>query len=80
MSNITEKIMHLRMEYAKGQLDEHSVDANPFAEFRLWFEQAMDASGNPNVGASDNGSDGPAPDFADSFFGSIGMKPQAARN
>ncbi len=44
MSKITEKIIHLRMEYAKGQLDENSVDANPFSEFRLWFEQAMDAN------------------------------------
>lgn len=46
------------------------------------FEQSMDASGNPNVGASDdaNGGGDPDADFASSFFGSIGMKQQSARN
>jgi capsid assembly protease len=43
------------------------------------FEESMEASGNPNVGASDdaNGDDGKA-DFATSFFGTIGMKPKSA--
>ncbi len=45
------------------------------------FEAAMDQSGNPQVGASEDGDGGKTEaNFADSFFGSIGMKPQTARN
>lgn len=31
------------MDYAKGQLDESSVDRNPIVQFRNWFEQAVAA-------------------------------------
>lgn len=45
------------------------------------FETAMEQSGNPKVGASNDGDDGKEKaNFADSFFGSIGMKPQTVRN
>ena len=45
------------------------------------FETAMEQSGNPTVGASDDGKGGnEEANFADSFFGSIGMKPQTVRN
>lgn len=45
------------------------------------FETAMEQSGNPTVGASDDGAGGKEEaNFADSFFGSIGMKPQTVRN
>ena len=64
-----------------AELPEEKAEAQkPQGKAKTPFEQEMDASGNPNVGASDNGSDGPTPDFADSFFGSIGMKPKAAHN
>ena len=33
----------LRKEYARGSLDETSVDANPFRQFEAWFKQAQDA-------------------------------------
>ena len=41
MTKITEKISQLRMEYAKGELDEGSVQASPIDEFHLWMEQAI---------------------------------------
>ena len=64
-----------------AELPEEKAEAQkPQGKAKTPFEQEMEASGNPNVGASDNGSDGPTPDFADSFFGSIGMKPKAAHN
>ena len=44
MSKVTEKVKHLRMDYAKAQLDEHSVEADPFTQFRHWFDQAMEAN------------------------------------
>lgn len=44
------------------------------------FEAAMEGTGNPGVGASDDAPAGGAPDFAESFFGSIGMKQKSARN
>lgn len=33
----------LRKDYARGSLDEASVDANPFRQFEAWFRQAQDA-------------------------------------
>ncbi|WOO42420.1 pyridoxamine 5'-phosphate oxidase [Rubellicoccus peritrichatus] len=54
----------LRREYKAAALDEDSVDANPVAQFRLWFEQAcsadlvepnamslstVDSEGRPNI-------------------------------
>lgn len=43
MSQISEKIKQLRMEYAMGALDEGSVHADPYEEFRQWMEQALEA-------------------------------------
>lgn len=43
MSEITEKIQQLRMEYAKGQLDEESVARDPYVQFGQWMAQAMAA-------------------------------------
>lgn len=43
------------------------------------FDSAMDVSGNPGVGTGEGG-DEPKANFADSFFGSIGMKPLTVRN
>lgn len=33
----------LRKDYARGSLDETSVDANPIRQFDAWFKQALDA-------------------------------------
>ena len=33
----------LRKDYARGSLDETSVDANPIRQFEAWFAQAQDA-------------------------------------
>ena len=33
----------LRKDYARGSLDETSVDADPFRQFEAWFKQAQDA-------------------------------------
>lgn len=33
----------LRKDYARGSLDETSVDANPIRQFEAWFKQAQDA-------------------------------------
>jgi pyridoxamine 5'-phosphate oxidase len=41
MSKISDKICHLRQEYAKGALDESSVQSDPIEEFRIWMEQAI---------------------------------------
>lgn len=41
MSKINDKIKDLRMEYAKGELDERSVQSDPIEEFRKWMEQAI---------------------------------------
>ena len=39
-----------RREYQSGQLDERSVAACPFAQFRGWFDEAMtSADGEPNA-------------------------------
>ena len=62
--------------------DEKAEAPKPQGKTMTPFEQAMEATGNPNVGASDNGSGDtdPTASFTDSFFGSIGMKPVPARN
>jgi pyridoxamine 5'-phosphate oxidase len=44
MSKITEKIRQLRTDYARDQLDENGVDRDPFAQFGIWFDQALAAS------------------------------------
>lgn len=39
-----------RREYQVGELDERSVESSPFAQFRIWFEEAMKhAGGEPNA-------------------------------
>lgn len=57
-------IYELREEYKKGELDRANLDANPFAQFGKWFDEALkskldepnamtvataDASGAPNI-------------------------------
>src|ERR1700740_3157289 len=36
-------LAELRIDYARGSLDENSVDTDPIRQFQLWFEQALDA-------------------------------------
>lgn len=44
------QIEALRREYTQGALDETSVLADPIAQFRLWFEQALKSSlAEPNA-------------------------------
>jgi len=31
----------MRREYKQSELDEHSVDANPFVQFEKWFVEAQ---------------------------------------
>ncbi len=39
-----------RKEYQQGELDERSVQACPFSQFRAWFDEAMtQADGEPNA-------------------------------
>ncbi len=37
------KIQDLRSEYARGELDLEHLKPNPFDQFALWFQQALDA-------------------------------------
>ena len=40
----------LRMEYARGALNEASVDSDPFRQFGTWFDEAREAVGaDPNA-------------------------------
>jgi pyridoxamine 5'-phosphate oxidase len=43
MSEHALSIRELRREYASRALDEQTVDANPIAQFRIWFEEAVRA-------------------------------------
>jgi pyridoxamine 5'-phosphate oxidase len=36
-------LAELRKDYARGSLDENSVDTDPIHQFQLWLEQALDA-------------------------------------
>ncbi len=36
-------LAELRKDYARGSLDENSVDTDPIRQFQFWFEQALDA-------------------------------------
>jgi pyridoxamine 5'-phosphate oxidase len=36
-------LAELRKDYARGSLDEASVDPDPIRQFQLWFQQALDA-------------------------------------
>lgn len=38
---IKENLAEIRREYTKGALDEKNVDANPFKQFEVWFEEAV---------------------------------------
>lgn len=37
------KLAELRKDYARGSLDETSVEADPIHQFDIWFKQALDA-------------------------------------
>ncbi|RKP49025.1 pyridoxamine 5'-phosphate oxidase [Trinickia fusca] len=37
------KLAELRKDYARGSLDETSVEADPIRQFDIWFKQALDA-------------------------------------
>lgn len=43
MKEISEKIVALRTDYAKGALDEESVSADPFEQFGRWMDEAVGA-------------------------------------
>ncbi|HTI17763.1 MAG TPA: pyridoxamine 5'-phosphate oxidase family protein, partial [Trinickia sp.] len=36
-------LAELRKDYARGSLDEDSVDPDPIRQFAVWFQQALDA-------------------------------------
>ena len=43
-------IAELRTEYARTALSEHDTDADPFVQFRKWFDEAQTAEvGEPNA-------------------------------
>ncbi len=46
MKEISEQVEQLRIDYAKGELDEANVAANPIAQFRLWMDEALQADVN----------------------------------
>jgi pyridoxamine 5'-phosphate oxidase len=43
MTNNTRSMKDLRREYASRSLDEKSADADPIAQFHVWFEEALRA-------------------------------------
>lgn len=43
MTEVSDKIRQLRIDYAKGTLDEDSVANDPIDQFRGWMEQALSA-------------------------------------
>lgn len=51
MNTATSDLAAMRIDYTKAELDEHLVDPDPFAQFSLWFEQALDAAGPVEVNA-----------------------------
>jgi len=40
---MSDDIVSARMNYERGELDAASIDANPFAQFGVWFDEARDA-------------------------------------
>ena len=59
-------LQDMRREYRQAELDENSVDPNPFVQFEQWFQEALsaqvsepnamvlataDAEGHPNLRA-----------------------------
>lgn len=65
-----------------GDLPEEKAEAPAApAQKTTPFEAAMEGTGNPNVGANGDGTEAKTEaNFADSFFGTIGMKSVSARN
>lgn len=43
MTDSTEHLAELRKSYERAELDESASAANPFDQFRLWMQQALDA-------------------------------------
>lgn len=43
MATADEAIKKLRMDYSQSTLDESSVDRDPIRQFKLWFQEALDA-------------------------------------
>jgi len=43
MDKLEAHIEQLREDFTKGVLTEHDVNADPFAQFRTWLQQAVDA-------------------------------------
>ena len=43
MTHINNHIAQLRTDYAKGQLDESSVEKNPFKQFEKWMHEAIES-------------------------------------
>lgn len=46
MKEISEQVEQLRIDYAKGELDEANVSSEPIAQFRKWMEEALQADVN----------------------------------
>ncbi len=42
-------LFDLRKDYAEGSLDEESINADPFEQFRLWMDEAMKRLPEPNA-------------------------------
>jgi len=43
METINSKIVSLRKEYSSAFLNEEDVNQNPFKQFELWMQQAVEA-------------------------------------
>lgn len=43
MSDLIKDLSELRLSYQKGELREDRVEANPHAQFLLWFNHALEA-------------------------------------
>ena len=50
MNNLSQQIAQLRRDYVSQTFDESHVADNPFTQFGLWFEEAMQAE-QPDVEA-----------------------------
>jgi pyridoxamine 5'-phosphate oxidase len=50
MTNITEQLQKLRLDYSKMKLSEADIDANPIKQFETWMTDAVNAQVNePNA-------------------------------
>jgi pyridoxamine 5'-phosphate oxidase len=45
-ANINEKLYHLRSEFTSAELSRDQIGADPFVQFRMWFDQAVKADVN----------------------------------